>query len=94
MLGLVDEGQEFQRLQAEDARSAAAQGGLDIEVLYAENNAVVQIQQLYQVVHVPADRRPSAVIVHTVAGEGLERLARTAVRLGIGWILLLSLIHI
>lgn len=88
MLGLVDEGQEFQRLQAEDARSAAAQGGLDIEVLYAENNAVVQIQQLYQVVHVPADRRPSAVIVHTVAGEGLERLARTAVRLGIGWILL------
>jgi len=88
VLGLLDEGQEFQRMQAEDARSAAGEGGLDVEVLYAENNAVVQIQQLYQVVQVPADRRPSVVIVHTVAGEGLERLARTAVRLGIGWILL------
>jgi len=88
VLGLVDEAQEFQRLQAEDAQSAAAESGLDLEVLYAENNAVVQIQQLYQVVHLPADSRPSVVIVHTVAGEGLERLARAAVRLGIGWILL------
>jgi ABC-type sugar transport system substrate-binding protein len=88
VLGLLDEGQEFQRLQAEDAQSAAEEGGLDVEVLYAENNAVVQIQQLYQVVHAPADRRPSVVIVHTVAGEGLERLARTAVRAGIGWIVL------
>src|SRR6185312_9470380 len=88
VLGLLDEGQEFQRMQAEDARSAAEEGGLDVEILYAENNAVVQIQQLYQVVNAPADRRPSVVIVHTVAGEGLERLARTAVRAGIGWILL------
>jgi ABC-type sugar transport system substrate-binding protein len=88
VLGLVDEGQEFQRMQAEDARSAAREGGLDLEVLYAENNAVVQIQQLYPVVHAPADRRPHVVIVHTVAGEGLERLARSAVQAGIGWILL------
>ncbi|HXT99689.1 MAG TPA: substrate-binding domain-containing protein [Polyangia bacterium] len=88
VLGLVDEGQEFHRMQAEDALSAAGERGLDIDVLYAENNAVVQIQQLYPVVHAPADRRPSVVIVHTVAGEGLERLARTAVRAGIGWILL------
>lgn len=88
MLGLLDEGQEFQRLQAEDARSAAGEGGFDVEVLYAENNAVVQIQQLYQVVHGPVDRRPGVVIVETVAGEGLERLARTAARAGIGWILL------
>ena len=88
VLGLLDEGQEFQRLQAEDARSAAGEAGLDVEVLYAENNAVLQIQQLYQAVHAPADRRPSVVIVETVAGEGLERLAQTAVRAGIGWILL------
>jgi ABC-type sugar transport system substrate-binding protein len=88
VLGLLDEGQEFQRMQADDARSAAEEGWLDVEVLYAENNAVLQIQQLYQVVHAPTDRRPSVVIVETVAGEGLERLARTAVRMGIGWILL------
>ena len=88
VLGLLDESQEFQRLQADDAVWAAGEVGLDVEVLYADNNAVVQIQQLYQVVHVPADRRPTVVIVETVAGEGLERLARAAVRVGIGWILL------
>ena len=75
-------------MQAEDARSAAAEVGLDIEILYAENNPVIQIQQLYPVVHAPEDRRPSVVLVQSVAGEGLERLARAAVRAGIGWILI------
>jgi len=88
VLGLLDEGQEFQRLQADDAVAVAGEVGLDVEVLYADNNAVIQIQQLYQVVHVPADRRPTVVIVETVAGEGLERLAQAAVRAGVGWILL------
>jgi hypothetical protein len=88
VVGLLDEGQEFQRMQGEDARSTAAEVELDIDVLYAENNAVIQIQQLYQVVHAPKNRRPSVVLVETVAGEGLERLARAAVRAGIGWILI------
>jgi ribose transport system substrate-binding protein len=84
----LSEDQEFQVMQAADARVAAERAGLTLEVLYAENNAVLQIQQLYRFVHAAETERPVAIIVETVVGEGLERVARNAARAGVGWVLL------
>jgi ribose transport system substrate-binding protein len=83
---LVDH--EFQRFQAEDARSAAARQGFDLEVVFADNSAILQIQQLYKAIHRPAGQRVKAIVVETVVGEGLERVARAAAQAGIGWILI------
>lgn len=80
--------QEFQVLQSEDARAAAARHGYEIEVLFAELNAVEQIQQLFRFIHLPERQRPAAIVVETVTGEGLERVARNAAQAGIGWVLL------
>jgi ABC-type sugar transport system substrate-binding protein len=88
VVALLDENQEFQRLQAEDARSRAAESGVTVEILFAENSAIYQIQQLYKVIQVPPEQRPHAILVETVAGGGLERVARAAVRAGIGWVLM------
>jgi ABC-type sugar transport system substrate-binding protein len=57
-------------------------------VLFAENNAVLQIHQLFSRIHVAVAERPSVIVVQSVTGEGLERVARNAVASGIGWILL------
>jgi len=84
----LSEDQEFQVMQAADAKLAAERAGLDLEVVYAENNAVLQIQQLFRFVHAPEAERPAVIIVETVVGEGLERVARNAARVGIGWVLL------
>lgn len=75
-------------MQAADAKLAAERAHLDLEVVYAENNAVLQIQQLYRFVHALEADRPAAIIVETVVGEGLERVARNAARAGIGWVIL------
>jgi len=88
LASFLTQDQEFQRLQAEDARQTAAREGLRIEVLFAENNAVLQIQQLFGAIHAAPEQRPAAIIVETVAGEGLERVARKAAASGIGWILI------
>ena len=88
VIGLLSDQQEFQLMQAADARAAAARAGLEAEVLFADNNAVLQIQQLFRFVHAPEDQRPAAIVVETVTGEGLERVARNAVKAGIGWVLL------
>ena len=80
--------QEFQVLQAQDARLAAARHGLDIEIVFADSNAVQQIQQLFRFIHLPPQERPAAIVVETVTGEGLERVARNAVQAGMGWVLL------
>lgn len=88
VVGLLSDQQEFQLMQAADARAAAARTGLEAEVLFADNNAVLQIQQLFRFVHAPEAERPAAIVVETVTGEGLERVARNAVKAGIGWVLL------
>jgi ABC-type sugar transport system substrate-binding protein len=80
--------QEFQVMQAADAQATASGADFDIDVLYADQNAVQQIHQLFKFIHAPADERPLAIVVETVVGEGLERVARNAARAGISWVLL------
>jgi ABC-type sugar transport system substrate-binding protein len=88
VVSLITQDQEFQRLQAADARESADRLGLAAEILFADNNAVLQIQQLFRCVHAEEAERPAAIVTETVTGEGLERVARSAVKAGIAWILL------
>lgn len=81
VVSLPEGDNEYQRLQAADAQATAARLGLAIELLNADNNAVLQIQQLFKVIH--AADRPRAVVVEPVAIEGMERVARKAASLGI-----------
>ncbi len=87
VVALLNADQEFQQLQARDARESAARLKLDVEVAFAEGHAVVQIQQLFKHIHAPEAERPVAIVVESATGEGLERVARNAVKAGIGWIL-------
>jgi len=87
VVGLLTAEQDFQQLQATDARAAAARLGLGAEVAFAEGNAVVQIQQLFRHIHAPEGERPAAIVVEAAAGDGLERVAKNAVGAGIAWIL-------
>ena len=80
--------QEYQAHQGEDAREAARRCGVDVEVLFADDNAVQQIQQLFRFIHAPGAERPAALLVHTRVPDGLERVARNAAQAGIGWVLL------
>ena len=87
-VSLVDERQEYHRLQAGEARASGTRAGLLVEVQFAENNPVVQIHQSFARIHAPEAERPAAIVIHTITGEGLERVARNAVAAGIGWVVL------
>jgi ABC-type sugar transport system substrate-binding protein len=87
VVGLLTAEQEFQQLQAREARETAARLGLDVDVAFAEGHAVVQIQQLFKHIHAPEGERPAAIVLEATTAEGLERVARNAVKAGIGWIL-------
>ena len=88
LVALLDERQDYSRLEAAEAQAAAERVMLPVEIVFAENNALVQIHELYARIHAPEAERPAAILVHSVTGEGLERVARHAVDAGIGWILL------
>lgn len=88
VVALLDERQEYHTLQAAEARAAAAKLGLSLEVAFAESNAILQIHQVFKHVHAPEGERPLAVVLQSVTGEGLARVARNAVAAGVGWIIL------
>jgi ABC-type sugar transport system substrate-binding protein len=86
-VSLLSEEQDFQVMQAADAREVGARLGLEVEVAFADGHAVVQSQQLLKAVHAPEAERPVAIVVEPTVGEGFERVARNATRAGIGWFL-------
>ena len=86
VVSLLTSDQEFQQMQAADARETAARVGIEVEVVFAENNAIQQIHQLFKHVHAPEAERPAAIVVEAVSRDGMERLARNAVKAGIAWV--------
>ncbi len=87
LVSLLSQEQDYQVMQAEDARETGRRLGLEVEVVFAENHAVMQIQQCFKGIHAPEGERPAAIIVEPVVGEAFERVARNALRAGVGWLL-------
>lgn len=86
VIALTHAGNAFQRLQAADARAAAAAHGLDVEIVSGEGYAIEQIHRLFRFIHAPASERPAAIVAESVGEDGMARVARNAARAGIGWI--------
>ena len=86
VVSLLAKEQEFQALQAADATAAANRNGFDLEIVFAKNNSRLQIEQLYHYIHLSS--KPVALVVQTVAGDGLPQVARAAATAGLGWVLL------
>lgn len=87
VLALITRDNDYQREQASVAERTAQRLGLELQVLYADGDAIGQSKQLLGVVQAPAAQRPSAIIVEPV-GTGMLGVATSAARNGIGWIVL------
>jgi len=83
ILALITRDNDFQTEQAESATAVAASMGIKLQILYADNDAVNQTQQLITAIQ-DVDRRPHAIIVEPVGTEMIQ-VARAAVAAGIGW---------
>ena len=83
VLSLITEQNDYQREQAASAQAAAAKLGASVQIIYANNDAVHQTQQVLQFIQEP-NRRPDAIIVEPV-GTGMRQVAKAAVSAGIAW---------
>lgn len=86
LVSLITEDNDFQLEQAAAAQSAASMLGASVQIIYANNDAVHQTQQILQYIQQPA-KRPDAIIVEPV-GTGMPQVAKAAVAAGIGWVVL------
>jgi len=83
-VSLVTDGNDYQREQARDATQAAERLGANAQIIYAQDDAIQQSQQLLNLIQAPPGSRPDAIICHPV-GTGLQQVAQAAVSAGVGW---------
>ena len=87
VLSLTTKDNDYQRENAAAAEQAAAGLGVNLEVIYAENDAITQSQQLLEVIQSKPESRPHAILLEPV-GTSLEKVATAAVSANIAWVVL------
>lgn len=88
VVSLITQDNDYQVEQAAAAEEAANRIGIDVEVLYADSDSILQSQQVLKFVQAEATVRPDAIILEPVGGTALPQVARAAVSSGIAWVVL------
>lgn len=88
LVSLTTKENDYQLEQANSAQQTAGKLGVDIQLFYADNDAITQSTQILKAIQADAQDRPDAVVFEPVGGTALPQVARAAVSAGIGWAVL------
>jgi ribose transport system substrate-binding protein len=88
ILSLTNDDNDYQLEQATAATEAAKRLGADLRIIYAENDAITQSQQILKVIQSRSETVPDGIIFEPVGGTALAQVARAAAIAGIGWVVL------
>jgi ribose transport system substrate-binding protein len=88
VVSLTTNDNDYQMEQATSAEEAARRLGVDVQLVYADNDAITQSQQLLQIIQSRAGSHPDGILFEPVGGTALPQVARAAAAAGIGWVVL------
>jgi len=88
LVALTTNDNDYQIEQARSAEQAAKKLNVELQILYADLDAINQSTQILKAVQAPQEDRPDAIIFEPVGGTALPQVARAAVSAGIGWAVL------
>ena len=88
LLSVLNDVNDFQIEQAKSSRQTAAQVGVDLEIVFAQDDGILQSQQLLHHIQSPAGARPNGIIFEPAGSTTLPHVARAAAKEGIGWAVL------
>jgi ABC-type sugar transport system substrate-binding protein len=86
VVALTNNDNDYQIEQAAAAEKAVQRLGIEVQVIHANNDAILQSQQILKIVQSPD--RPNGIIVEPVGGTALPQVARAAAAAGISWVVL------
>jgi ribose transport system substrate-binding protein len=88
LISLITKDNDYQREQATAAEEVARSLGVDIQITYADSDAITQSQQLLEVIQSPNASEYCGIIVEPAGGTSMTQVGRAAIREGIGWAVL------
>jgi len=88
LVSLTTKENDYQLEQAASAQEASRRLGVDLEILYADNDAITQSTQILKALQGDPQLRPDAIAFEPVGATSLPQVARTAAAAGIGWAVL------
>jgi ribose transport system substrate-binding protein len=88
LVSLTTNDNDYQIEQAHSAEQAARKVGAEVQIVYADNDAITQSTQILKAIQSDENQRPDAVVFEPVGGTALPQVARAAASAGIGWAVL------
>ena len=83
LLSLTTRDNDYQIEQAVSAEDSARRLGVELQIIYADNDAITQSQQLLKIIQSSSpDSRPDAIVFEPAGSTGLPQVARAAVSAG------------
>jgi ribose transport system substrate-binding protein len=88
LVSLTTNDNDYQIEQAQSAEQMARKLGVEVQIVYADNDAITQSTQILKAIQAAENQRPDAVVFEPVGGTALPQVARAAATAGIGWAVL------
>jgi len=88
LVSLTTNDNDYQIEQAKSAEQACRRLNLELQIVYAENDAINQSTHLLRAIQAPTQDRPDGIVFEPVGGTALPQVAKAAVTANIGWAVL------
>jgi ribose transport system substrate-binding protein len=88
LVSLTTNDNDYQIEQAKSAEEAGRRLNIELQIVYAENDAINQSTHLLRAIQAPQQHRPDGIVFEPVGGTALPQVAKAAVNANIGWAVL------
>ncbi len=88
LISLTNKDNDYQIEQAKAAEAEARRLGVNVQIIYADNDSITQSQQLLKVIQSRSEAHPDGIILEPVGGTALPKVAQAAAATDIAWVIL------
>ena len=88
LVSLTTSDNDYQIEQAQSAEQAGRKLGVEVHIVFADNDAINQSTQVLKAIQSAEAARPSGIVFEPVGGTALPQVAQAAASAGIGWAVL------
>ena len=88
LVSLITQDNDYQMEQAAAAKAAAAELGVEAQILYADNDPITQSTQVLRFIQTEPSLRPSGILIEPLGATTFPQVASAAASAGIGWAVL------